>query len=317
MSDVVAIACADVHLSHTAPQARAAEPSWYEAMRRPLAEIAGLSTKHNAAVLCAGDIFHRWNSPAELINFAAGQMREWYAIPGQHDLAYHSLADIRRTSYWTLTETKTIDHLPESQGIPTLMEIPDDTPPRDSCLWGFPWNVDVRPPTEDESERADDCLKIALIHAYIWANKATAYPGAPPTSAVPAWKDRLRGYDLAIFGDNHKPFEARAGGCRVYNCGGLMRRHADEIGHRPSVGLIHADGTITRHYLDCSEDKFTDEAQRAGELLRGDDPGMSDFIAELGDLGPESLDFASAVRRYIEETRPPQAVAKLLLEAIE
>ena len=307
-SEVVAVTCADVHLSHTAPQARAVEPDWYAAMQRPMSQISDLARRYKVPVLCAGDLFHRWNSPAELINFAIRALDvAWICIRGQHDLPHHNWEDRDKSAYTTVVMANAV------RGFTDLEPGEIASIGRGAAVSGCPWGFEVVPQPIENSR----LLRIVLIHAYIWANKATAYPGAPPTAAVPAWKDRLRGYDVAIFGDNHKPFEAKAGGCRVYNCGGLMRRHADEIGHRPSVGLIRTDGTITRHYLDCSEDKFTDEAQRAGELLRGDDPGMSDFIAELGDLGPESLDFSAAVRRYIEETRPPQAVARLLLEAIE
>ena len=316
MSEVVAVACADIHLSHSPPQARAAEPDWYAAMRRPLEQLHAVSEEHQAPIVCAGDIFHKWNSPAELINFS---LKYWppdtVVIPGQHDLPNHRLEDVDKSVYWTLVQGHGQIRGLEYGGEYTAL-------PGNAFVVGFPWGTEVgdvlRGRVPGMGRERGRVLLIALIHAYVWSNKTNAYLGVTPQAAVPGWKDRLAGYDVAVFGDNHKPFEAKAGGCRVFNCGGFMRRHADEIAHRPSVGLIHADGTVTRHYLDCSEDKFTDEAHRAGEILTGDDPALAEFIADLGDAGaPEALDFSAAVRRYIEETKPPAAVAGLLLEVIE
>ena len=68
---VIAILCADVHLSLNPPVWRSNEPDWFAAMKRPLDEIKELQKKnHDCPVFCAGDIFHKWDSPAELINWA-------------------------------------------------------------------------------------------------------------------------------------------------------------------------------------------------------------------------------------------------------
>jgi hypothetical protein len=54
---VIAILCADLHLSHKPPIARSNEPCWYTAMKRQLNELSNLSQKWEAPVLCAGDVF--------------------------------------------------------------------------------------------------------------------------------------------------------------------------------------------------------------------------------------------------------------------
>ena len=54
-------------------------------MQRSLEQIRDLQKEFDCPVICAGDIFDKWNSPPELINFAYDNLPEIYAIPGQHD----------------------------------------------------------------------------------------------------------------------------------------------------------------------------------------------------------------------------------------
>ena len=100
---VIAILCADIHLQHKAPVWRSAEDDWYEAMRRPLKEITDLGYTHNCPIIIAGDIFTKWNSCPELINFALTYLPSGaYCIPGQHDLPNHQIKDIEKSAYQTL-----------------------------------------------------------------------------------------------------------------------------------------------------------------------------------------------------------------------
>jgi len=102
MSNVIAILCSDIHLCHTPPVARSAEPDWYVAMERQLDELRAVAEQHGAPIVCAGDIFDRWNSPPELINFAIQSSPKMHSIPGQHDLPHHRYEDMQRSAYWTL-----------------------------------------------------------------------------------------------------------------------------------------------------------------------------------------------------------------------
>ena len=100
--NIIAIFAADLHLSLKAPIWRSTEQDWFEAMLRPLVELRTLATLHNCPIVYAGDIFDKWNSPPELINFAIEHLPKGHAIPGQHDLPLHNYEDIRKSAYWTL-----------------------------------------------------------------------------------------------------------------------------------------------------------------------------------------------------------------------
>ena len=56
MSNVVAIAVADIHLCHNRPSARADD--WYEVMLHYLGELRAIAAEHgNPPILASGDIF--------------------------------------------------------------------------------------------------------------------------------------------------------------------------------------------------------------------------------------------------------------------
>jgi hypothetical protein len=205
------------------------------------------------------------------------------------------MEDIRRSAYWTLAEAGMIKHLSPCFPYTTHCTI----------FHPFPWGTEVHPP----EEKINGILDIAVVHAYIWNRPVDSYHGAPDEAQVSRWVKRLAGYDAAVFGDNHKGFEAIQG--QVFNCGTLMRRKADEISYRPSVGLLYADGSIKRHYLDTSKDVI--EAVREPEKP---EINMKSFIAELRNYGSDDIDFAEALNRWFKSnTITPRAKA-IILEAL-
>lgn len=309
MKELLAIMVSDLHLQHRPPLARAEEPDWYEAMARPLREIRELCAQNpSAKVIYAGDIFDRWNPPPQVINFAIKELPPGYAVPGQHDLPCHAYDQRHRSAYGTLVAAKVIRDLPPAERV--------------RCggglnLVGFPWGFDLeeRPPQVVG-------LTVAVCHRFIWRKGAT-YPGAPEAGHVRSLQRKLQGFDVGLFGDNHKPFDvpARDRLPAIHNNGGMMIRKADEAEHRPSCGLLYVgDGPeacrIERHYFDTSEDLLTvyRPTEEAPDAL-----DLEAFTATLESFGAEDgcFDFGASVRNYIREQQPLEPVKKAILEALD
>ena len=298
---VIALLCSDLHLSMTPPIARSAEPNWLDAQMRSLNQLRELRDKHQCQIIYAGDIFDRWGPPVEFVNWVIEALPCGYAIPGQHDLPMHNHDEIGRSAYWTLFVARVIDLLPTGEWSGNLAGI--------MCGWPYGVQVkDIGPPVDWGRG-----LNIAVIHAYIWKQGAS-YENAPKESRYHHWKDWLKGYDVAVFGDNHIHFEQQVDDCLVWNCGCLIPRKSDERGLKPSVGLLYEDGTIGCHLLDVSNDKWIDVTpeQEICEL-----PGVEKFIGELEGLSTDSLDFRDAVRRYITDNKVSPGVKEILLEGLE
>ncbi len=300
---VIGIVCADLHLSSCAPVARAGEKDWFEAMRRPLKELAQLSKQHgDPPVICAGDIFDLWRSSPELINFALEHLPSLQAIPGQHDLPYHSLEELHKSAFWTLCRAGKIN---------PVWNCPDGYQVGPLLLCGFAFGQEIKPPPD---QRGRGLMTVALVHRYMWIGDC-CYSGAPQDSHLAAFRKSLSGYDVVVVGDNHKSWEDVVGkrNTVVFNCGGFMRRKSDEIDHRPRVGLLMSSGMITSHYLDISHDCI--EATAEDRSVPAIDVGV--LFDELRGLPVEAPDFVQTICRVMDERKVRPTVRRVVMEAIE
>lgn len=280
---VIAVLCSDIHLSMKPPVCRGLDvDDWFAVMADYLDQLKDAASSHHVPVVCAGDIFDKWNAPAELINFAIANLPEGvYAIPGQHDLPEHNYSEMNRSAYGTLVEAGAIIDLREpTQASASLM------------LHPFPWGFDIEPLEKQD----DDFIHLAVIHKYCW-KAGKSYPGAPETQQASAYRKQLKGYHAALFGDNHKGFTAKAGKCSVLNNGGFMRRKKDEIDYQPCIGLLYEDGTVARMELDISIDSFDTNPEYESDET---DFNLNEFIKELDNLGEGDLDFVEQVKRVLE-----------------
>lgn len=294
----ILILVSDVHLSHVPPAARAGEPSWYEAMARPLSEIRQLAIKHDASIVYAGDIFDRWNSPPELINFAYDNLPPGYAVYGQHDVPNHAEEEFDRGAYATLVR------------MGRLVDMRPDMPYRLDCgyvLHGFPWRAVITPPV-----RLDNSKHIAVVHRYI-ASVGHAHVGASQDCYTTSYNEVLQGYKVAHFGDNHSGFIAASGDCLVANCGTMMRRRTDEADYRPFVGLLMDNGTIKMHFLDISKDVH--DAKQQAELSEAS-ASIRDYAADLASLPQDALDFRATVDEVLTQTSATDGCRRRVMEAI-
>lgn len=268
-------------------------------MKRPLLELKALSEYFQCPNIVAGDVFDKWNSSAELINFALKTMPEIHAIPGQHDLPLHNYDDIRKSAYWTLVEAGKIKNL-----FPGKLYRKGDL-----LIQGFPWNYEITP-IEDTS----DLITLAVIHSYCWKGKCK-YPGADDKEKIGAYKKQLAGFDCAVFGDNHIGFSGICGDCEVINTGSLMRQKSDQREYKPRVGLLLRTGEIEEYYLGISHDAFQ-KKQDLG-FLAEDEVDMEELIKELEQLGDASLNFKQSIETYCKKNKVSKNTKKVLLSVLD
>jgi len=266
-------------------------------MAKPLHELDELAYKYKVPILCSGDVFDKWNSSAELINFALENLPEMWAIPGQHDLPFHLYKDIQKSAYWTLVKSGKIHNLIPGHTFQIENEF---------RITGFPWGYPVTP-----SEKRNGSLDIALVHEYIWT-KNKGFPTAPQTSYVK--KARTNGFDIISYGDNHQSFEIIGREGTIWNNGGFMKRHKDEISHAPRVGLVMSDRTIQSHYLNTEGEMYM-KTQAADKFTEG--PKMDKFFDSLEGLGASELDFDKSIKEYTKTKLISKPVIKLINECME
>ena len=300
----IAVLLADIHLSHNPPVARTAESDWYAAQDRILKQVCDLQKQMGVPVICAGDIFDKWNVTPELINWAIDHLPKMLAVPGQHDLPLHRFEDVAKSAYCTLEKAGVIV-TPDVLAHPVALV----NPVANADVYGFPWGVEIKKPPVPKDGR----FAVAVVHSYCWTTDC-GYPGAPMENNLTGWARKLKGYSVAVFGDNHQGFFAKPGGCTVYNCGCLIPRKSDERHLGSSVGLLFSDAHVERRDLDTTEDKWLDVAD---EALATESVGLEEFLEELGQLNFADLDFKEAVTRYVRDNGVSKSVEKVLLEVLE
>lgn len=302
----IAIVISDLHLSLLRPACRA-DKDWLWTQADYLAQIKRIrrdspphQTTQDLPILCAGDIFDRWNTPPELVNFALTHLPDdMICVPGQHDLPNHRMDQIHRSGYGVLVKAKKIRDI---SGLVTGNL-------GGFQVHGFGWGQ----PLPKGTIRGDQkLLQVALIHQYCWTENR-CYPGAPPQAHVSAFKKQLEGFTTAIFGDNHIGFAAKAGRCNVLNPGGFIRRKSDEIGRAPTIGIIYEDGTVMLKKLDTSIDEFQDKPEDRPEVPLD----LKSFMEGLEGLGEHGLDFIEAVENHLRRDDIDPHTRKIILEAME
>jgi hypothetical protein len=298
----IAILCADIHLSEFPPVARSAEPDWLAAQQRNLDEVRDLARSYgNIPIICAGDVFDRWNSSAAIINWALDHLPPMYAVHGQHDLPMHNQSDIRRSAYWTLVRA----------GVVTQIEPSYRIPDGDMVLFGVPYGVDIKP-----IEKSGSAIHVGVIHSFVW-QKGYSYIGAPADRHVSRRADSLRGYDVAVFGDNHQGFVVQCGDTTVCNCGCTIPRKSTEQFQQPCVGVLYSNGEVKRHALDTSQDKWIDESHSVVVGIEKDQEEMIRFVDGLRDVHSNAVDFKTAVIRYLDKHPTRPEVKKLVQRIME
>jgi len=301
---VIAILCADIHLSLNAPIWRSVEPDWFAAMKRPLDELRFLQEKFNCPVICAGDIFDRWNSPPELINFAYDNLPKMYSIPGQHDLPLHKYDDIKKSAYLSLINMDIIQNI-----------LPECFVKRGRLvLHGFPFGFPIIPLDKKWEGDKVPAIHIAIIHEYR-CMEGKSFSKAPDESYLRMNEKNLIGYDVIVYGDNHKGFITKVNNdSTIFNCGTLLRRKSDEINYKPQVGLLSESGEVESYYLDTSKDKYLEIQNESNTETPLD---MKAFIQELEKLDSSSLDFKETIKEYFRKNKVKKSIRDIILQAME
>lgn len=300
---VIAVLCADIHLSSSPPRARREEPDWFKAMKKPLDDLAHLSTHYNAPILCAGDIFNHWKADPALINFALKYLPPMYAIPGQHDLPLHNIDLIEKSAFWTMVLSERV--IPIIQKAPVSIE-------NDIILHGFYWGKKLTPLKRIVKSK----YHVALVHDFLWTKNHT-YPNAPKTNKASQYRDRVEGYHAVVFGDNHKGFKIKLNNVPVWNCGTLMRRNSDEKEYVPKIGLLCQSGNIITHRTNTIGESLKTNEEDLSGLNRKAEGDMLDFLNGLKEAQIHNFDFVEAIEFLMKKYSVSQDVRKILLEVLD
>lgn len=306
---VLAIIIGDVHLRSKPPIARSAEPDWYEAMERYLSQIRKIqNTFPEAETFYVGDIFHKWDSSARLINFALRHLPRGYTIFGQHDLPFHNPKDLHYSAFWTLTHNDgIIEHLPK--GLPCRLN-------GKLMVTGFGWKEKIKfQEVESSTFTSEPNVNLALVHKYIWYEGFSYGSKAPKSSHVNLVRKRLKGFTHAYFGDNHIPFLVPNSEPQIVNCGSIIPTNKDQRDYVPAVHLIYTDGSISWHTLDTSKDKWLTVEQLEKKLSPTVD--LRGLLERIQNIGSKPLSLRKILVKLMTDKKVKKSVRRLIRDLLE
>jgi hypothetical protein len=262
------------------------------------------------SILFCGDLFDKPKVSPRLESLAITEMLgkgfQWYGVMGQHDMPGHSIHRVDESSFGVLLAANAISfahHHPEV----------------DECIhfgqkfWG------------GTAFDRNNHLVLGIIHKFLWKGDPP-FPGAPIEGNIRNFMKEIdrQGFNLVFSGDNHIPFEAKmtkgdGSVLQIVNCGSLMRRSVDQIGHVPSVVILSTDGksySTERVYLDISQDVFTVDHIKPESKKNGTNDLQSFIMVLKQHAGRKELSFDTAletvygamnvaqdIRQVIETTR--------------
>lgn len=305
---VISLHVSDIHFSETPPPARRGEPDWLAAQMRPWKEIhAFWMANYQPPIFIAGDIFDHWKPSPNLINFVIDIFQRFrgkiYAIPGQHDLAWHNYELQNLTGYRTLYLSSVIVDMKPGERYRIAPNI---------SAWGFPWGFEITPPPPE----AETHLNICISHKYVWRTAETSHVGADEDANI---RRVINGvpYDFYHFGDNHKQFK----GPNYWNPGPLTRRHSPDRDHVPAFAALLADGFFSTYPLSTTADHWTQpEAaptsteKAATELVANK---LSEFVVDLQQTSTQKIDFHACVRAAVSRPDVEKDVAQFVLQMLD
>lgn len=302
MKNVEFIVCSDLHYRATIPEARTDD--YFQAQRTKIMFIKELQEKYDCPVLCAGDVFDRWNTPPEFEGWAIGIWpKKFITIPGQHDLPQHNRLNFPKSSLHVLWVAEKVDvinydferHYYEIENV---------------LISGFPWGVEPEPYDGDSKK-----FKIALIHTLTVEDKNDFLVEKAGAITAKSLMKKLDGYDLIVSGDNHKRFVVEGKKQLLINPGSMMRMSANQIDHQPGVYLVNSkleyefvpfhfmnQNAITREHLEKQERK---------------DERIEAFVKRINTDYSVSLSFTDNLEAFIKQNKVRKGVQEILWEAID
>ena len=236
---IKAVFSSDMHWWPTPPVGRSNEPNWTASQMASVRQVLEFASFHNVPWFIAGDLFHHPNPPVGFVNQIIDQFEKFnvrvFAIPGQHDIAYHRKEALSTSGYGNLMRAGVIDHLAYGNAFaidPTTFVHP----------FGWGDEIEVTPTVPG--------FHIALSHRFVW-RRNEGYTGAGKVDGAVSVSRFLEkhGYDLGVFGDNHTGFHLG----KVWNCGTFMRRNRDEADYAPRFYVLKSDNTMSIEWLDQSK----------------------------------------------------------------
>ena len=299
MRKATLICISDVHFSHRQPTAQDNE-NWYEVMYDQFHQLRILwDDIGQPKIAIAGDVFDKWNPPIQLVNYVSSMLKDMfgentiYAVPGQHDMPYHTTQNLWKSAYANLVQNNVIVDIngrSVSNG--------------ELTLYGFGWESERR-----RNANTGPGQHVALIHKYAFMDKRQAYKGCDLAQDYKTHE--FTGFDLLHYGDNHIRWSAPG----VVNPGTFYTRYKNDIGQPCGAYILHDDNTVTSWNVDQSEQNIRVPKQE--ERAATPEVNIDRVLGMLNALDVSTNDPRQYIRQLLKQSTATDAAKGIINNILE
>lgn len=277
---------ADWHLRDDRPRCRVDD--WFQTQKERLQFIASTINEYECPMIVAGDIMDNGANSQALENMIIQELKKAdypiYTIAGNHDLHYHSLKHIHKSTYWVLHQAGVIQHLTK-----------DD-------------NAFITP--FQYGEEMYDGKHIAVIHRLVFNKQIPPYihNGITAQELLNTYS-----YKLIVSGDNHESFVVKQDDNYIVNPGPLFRQKADEK-HKPLYIYYYNNGDVKKISVpynteDVQQEYLLDEKERENRFQV-----FVERIQVSHDLG---LSFTDNIEQALQTNEIHEQAKSLVRKAVQ
>jgi DNA repair exonuclease SbcCD nuclease subunit len=294
---VDAIITSDWHIRDSVPVCR--QDDYFQTMLGKIKWVSDLQQEHDCPVLHAGDLFHKYEPKSKVLGYLMTRMpKQFYTIPGNHDLKNHNIELIEQGGITVLKEADKIKVLSNS-----IYESNAFNFSITGIFYGFISNLKLL---------GLDTTDVLMCHEMIYQQPEHWMKNNG--SQALSFLKKHKGYQLIVTGHNHKPFTAQHEGRLLVNPGSLMRMTADQKDYKPRVYLWNKESnTIKIEYIPIDKEAVQTVYL---EKTKERDHRMESFIDRLQSSTEVGLSFEKNLENYLANNRVRNSVKDVIFECI-
>lgn len=264
------IITADWHIRNTKPRCRIDE-DWIETQKKALNQVAEICKNKKASLMIIGDIFHSNSDTSfECINMIqnlSNRIGGIYILAGNHDLLYHSSANIHKSAIGILLQSENVFKIKDYSDEFSAYNFDEE---RKEMPYMFIHTLTI--PSKDKSEFIECETPESLLEKYPRAK----------------W----------IFtGDYHKNFVYENKGRYVINSGCLIRQVSDMKNYQCGVYYVDTDKEIIEFIPIIDDEELVDDEYITIRDER--EERIENFVNKLKDVESVSLDFIDNIEKAL------------------
>jgi DNA repair exonuclease SbcCD nuclease subunit len=225
-------------------------------------------------------------------------------IPGNHDLPYHNMEYLPRSSLGVLAAGKYVRLIHDQLSL--FMQ-----DGKTVGIYGIPWGTDFHAPDYEKLKEDEPDLLIGVWHGMV--THGGTVPGSVEAEDLLC---KFPEYDLIVTGHNHAQFVVGSvdGGWLV-NPGGMMREEITMIDYEPAVFIYDTEHPAEIQSIPIPIEKNVISLDHKTEIEERDER-IAVFVEQMKTEHDVGLSFEKNLQAHFAANKTPKDVEQIVWEVV-